>query len=231
MAKQKRQSKQKDSAARSTDIAGQLEHVFLAGLGALSNTRKAGGKAFDTLVKQGESFRKNATDKTETLIDDVQEAIRDMAGDAQSKATGLLDQMRETPQIDKLQGAFDARIEAALSRLGVASKHDIQKLNAKLDKVLKAAKPAPAKKAAKKKAAKKKAAKARKAPAKPAVRKVAAKKAATKKASTKKASSKKASSKKASSKKVAAKPAVKKVTVKSTSIEKASTEKVAPESV
>ena len=211
MAKQKRQSKQKDSADTAADIAGQLEHVFLAGLGALSNTRKAGGKAFETLVKQGESFRKNATDKTETLIDDVQDAIRDMAGDAQSRATGLLDQMRETPQMDKLQSAFDARIEAALSRLGVASKQDVDKLNRKLDRVLKAAaKPAPAKKAAAKKAPVKKTAAKKAAVKKAAVKKAPAKKAAAKKAATKKTtvrktSTKKAATKKTSGKKVAAK--------------------------
>ena len=102
MVKQKRQSKQNDSGKGSADISGQLEHVFLAGLGALSNTRKAGQKTFETLVKQGETFRKGATSKTEALIDDVQDAIRGMAGDAQSKATGLIDQMRETPQMDKL---------------------------------------------------------------------------------------------------------------------------------
>ena len=53
MAKQKRQSKQKDSADTSADIAGQLEHVFLAGLGALSNTKKAGGTAFESRATPG----------------------------------------------------------------------------------------------------------------------------------------------------------------------------------
>ena len=171
MVKQKRKSKQNDSGKGSADISGQLEHVFLAGLGALSNTRKAGQKTFESLVKQGESFRKDATDKTETLIDDVQDAIRGMAGDAQSKATGLIDQMRETPQMDKLQSVFDARIDKALGRLGVASKQDLDKLDAKLDRVLKTV---AAKKSAKK-----------------AVAKKSAKKTVTKKASAKRVSKKK----------------------------------------
>jgi poly(hydroxyalkanoate) granule-associated protein len=168
MVDKKRQSKQKDSGSRTAEVADQLEHAFLAGLGALANTQKAGGKAFDKLMKQGESFRKDASDKTESLIDDVQDAIRGMADDAQEKATGLLDQMRETPQMNKLQSVFDSRVDSALGRLGVASKHDLDKLNAKLDRLLKsvekpkparkkaASKKAPAKKAAKKKASKKK---------------------------------------------------------------------------
>lgn len=143
-------------------MAGQLEHVFLAGLGALANTQKVGSKAFETLVQQGESFRKGATNKSEALIDDVQAAIRGMAHEAQTKATGLLDQMRETPQMERLQSIFDSRVDSALSRIGVASKHDIDELNAKLDKLLKVAgksEPATKKKSAKKKVAKKKAAK------------------------------------------------------------------------
>lgn len=196
MAKRKRQSKQKDSGGRTAEIADQLEHVFLAGLGALANTQKAGSKAFDTLVKQGESFRKNATNKTETLINDVQDAIRDMTDDAQSKATGLLDHMRETPQMDKLQTVFDSRIDDALDRLGVASKHDVAKLNAKLDRVLKSvAKQKPARKKAAKKTVKKAA--TRKAPAKRSAKKVAKKPASKKKVSKKKVS-KKAVSKKRS---------------------------------
>jgi poly(hydroxyalkanoate) granule-associated protein len=199
MVKQKRKSKQNDSGKGSADISGQLEHVFLAGLGALSNTRKAGQKTFESLVKQGESFRKGATNKTEALIDDVQDAIRGMAGDAQSKATGLIDQMRETPQMDKLQSVFDARIDKALDRLGVASKQDLDRLDAKLDRVLKtvaaqkAAKKA-AKKTAKKavtKKAKKVSKKVARKPAKKAVAKTSAKKTVTKKASKKRVSKKK----------------------------------------
>lgn len=158
----KANTKQKDSGGRTAEVADQLEHAFLAGLGALSNTQKAGSQAFEKLVKQGESFRKDATDKTESLIDDVQDAIRGMADDAQSKATGLLDQMRETPQMDKLQSVFDSRVDSALGRLGVASKHDLDKLNAKLDRLLKSVekpKAAAKKTAAKKAPARKKAAK------------------------------------------------------------------------
>ncbi|MDH5241339.1 MAG: phasin family protein [Gammaproteobacteria bacterium] len=152
----------KKSQSKPDDLAGQLEHVFLAGLGALANTQKVGSKAFETLVQQGESFRKGATNKSEALIDDVQAAIRGMAHEAQTKATGLLDQMRETPQMERLQSIFDSRVDSALSRIGVASKHDIDELNAKLDKLLKVAgksEPATKKKSAKKKVAKKKAAK------------------------------------------------------------------------
>lgn len=167
------------------DVATQLEQAFLAGLGALAKSQEAGGEAFKNLINQGKSFRKEATAKTESLIGEVQDAIREMSSDAQDRASGLLEQMRETPQMEKIQDVFDARVGQALERIGVASKQSIDDVNHKLDRVLAAMEKEKAakKKAAKKKAAKKKAAKrkvARKKVAKKVVRK-AAKKAPTKK--------------------------------------------------
>lgn len=188
MAKSK--SKKSRKAAKSgADLPEQLEQAFLAGLGALSNAQKAGSKAFDKLVAQGKSFRKNTTRKTEALINDVQDAIRDMESEAKTRATGLIDQMRDTPQMEKLQNVFDERVANTLNRMGVASKQDVDALNKKLDKVLalyekqqratrtKAprAKKKTAKKAAKKATARKKAARR---PASRTARKKSAKKSA-----------------------------------------------------
>lgn len=171
MAGKKSTKKQKDSDTRVGEITEQLEHAFMAGLGALSDAQKKGAKTFDALVKEGEKFRKKTTSKTETLIDDVQDAIRDMAGDAQSKATGLLDQVRDKSRLDKLQGAFDARVADTMDRLNVPSKNDIDALNRKLNQIIRllkdqdksAAKPkATRKKTTKKTATKKKAARTKK---------------------------------------------------------------------
>lgn len=171
MAAKKSTRKQKDSDTRVGEITGQLEHAFMAGLGALSDAQKQGAKTFDALVKEGEKFRKKTTSKTENLIDDVQDAIRDMADDAQSKATGLLDQVRDKSRLDKLQGAFDARVADTMDRLNVPSKNDIDALNRKLNQIIRllkdqdkpAAKPkATRKKTTKKTATRKKAARTKK---------------------------------------------------------------------
>jgi len=134
MAGKKRNMKQKVTDKKVTE---QLEDAFLAGLGALSNAQKAGEKTFDSLVKQGETFRKKTTKKTESLIDDVQDAIRDMSEDAQSKATGLLDQVRDKSQLKKLNRVFDSRVADAMDRLNVPSKNDVDDINKKLNKILK----------------------------------------------------------------------------------------------
>jgi len=168
MTGKKTAKKQKDSDSRVNEIGEQLEHAFMAGLGALSDAQKKGAKTFDSLVKEGERFREKTTSKTESLIDDVQDAIRDMTDDAQSKATGLIDQVRGKSQLDKLQSAFDTRVADAMDRLNVPSKNDIDAINKKLNKIIRllseeskpAAKKATSRKrTTKKPAAKKKAAK------------------------------------------------------------------------
>ncbi len=173
MAGKKSTKKQTDTEVRVKDLAGQLENAFVAGLGALSDARKEGVKRFESLVKEGEKFRKKTTDRTETLIDDVQGTIREMADDAQSRASGLLDQVRDKSRLDKLQSAFDSRVADTMDRLNVPSKNDIDAINKKLNRIIKLlneqGKPAAKKKVAKKKTASKRTTK------KPAARKKAAK--------------------------------------------------------
>lgn len=186
MANRKKTSKGK----KDNDVSEQLEQAFLAGLGALANAQKAGSKAFDKLVEQGKSFSRQTTTRSEELIGDVQSAIRSMASDAQTKASGLLEQMRETPQVEKIQGVFDARVADTLNRLGVASKQDIEALNDKLDRLVDSY-------ARKKRSAQKKRAVTKKRNSKKAARKAATRKTARKtpvKGSAKKAARKAAPS-------------------------------------
>jgi hypothetical protein len=60
-----------------------------------------------------------------------------MTSDAQSKATGLIDQVRDTSKLDKLHDVFDSRVADAMERLNVPTKKDVDTLNRKLNKILK----------------------------------------------------------------------------------------------
>ena len=62
MADKKSDSKQKVSSLNPAEIAENLEHAFLAGLGALTDPQKIRSSSFESLVKRGEKFRKKATD-------------------------------------------------------------------------------------------------------------------------------------------------------------------------
>lgn len=136
MVSKKRNVKQKDTEKMVDEITEQLEHAFLAGLGAFSNAQKAGAKTFDALVKEGEKFRKKTTKRTEGLIDDVQDTIRDMTKDAQSRASGLLDEVRDRSRLEKLNSVFDKRIASAMDRLHVPTMKDIDRIDRKLNKIL-----------------------------------------------------------------------------------------------
>ena len=143
------------NSSAGADISTQLENVFLAGLGALSTVSEVSAKTFDSLIGQGEEYRAKASQKTDKLIGDVQEAVRSATTSAQSKASGLIDQVRENAKVDRLQEVFDRRVDGALKRLRVPSQSDIEALNAKLDTIIELVGAQKAKPAAKKRATKK----------------------------------------------------------------------------
>ena len=151
MAKKESKAKQ-----RVNEFTEQLDNVFLAGLGAFANAQKMGSETFESLVKDGEKFRKEASKKTEKLIDDVQGSVREMRDDAEERAEGLLDRVRDRSKLNKLQSAFDKRVADAMDRMNVPSKNDIDKINRKLNKILKSVEVQAKKPAAKKKTATKK---------------------------------------------------------------------------
>ena len=128
--------KQENLSEEKAELTDRLEQVFLAGLGALAAAQEVGTKTFESLVSQGEDFRKKANDKTDELIDDVQEAVREVRENAQSKAEGLFDQVRESSQVSRISSVFDQRVAGALKRLTVPSRADLEKLNVKLDRLI-----------------------------------------------------------------------------------------------
>ncbi|KPC24694.1 Polyhydroxyalkanoate granule-associated protein PhaF [Pseudomonas syringae pv. cilantro] len=204
--------------------------IWLAGLGAYSKISNDGSKLFETLVKDGEKAEKLTKVEAQKQLDDVKDTARSAksrVGDVKDLALG---------KWSELEGAFDKRLNSAISRLGVPSRNEVKSLHSKVDQLTRqielltgekakpvasstpAAKPAP-KSAAKPlvKAAAKSVAKtadkaaAKTAAAKPAVKKAAAKPVgAANKAATATASKAKAAAKPAAAKKPAArKPAAK----------------------
>ena len=65
-----------------------------------------------------------------------------------------MDRVRGRSKLDKFQTAFDKRVADTMDRLNVPSKNDIDKINAKLNKILKALDDKPVKPAAAPKARK-----------------------------------------------------------------------------
>ncbi len=98
--------------------------IWLAGLGAFSRAQAEGSKLFETLVKQGESIEA----RTRRAAADGAVAARDAA---QAKAKEV--QKMAGGTWDKLEKVFEDRVARALSRLGVHTQKDVDRLVARVD--------------------------------------------------------------------------------------------------
>ena len=105
-------------------IKDSAQQIWLAGLGAFSKAQAEGGKAFDTLVKEGMSIQRKTQAVAEERIADASDRVTGMATDISSKAAG---------QWDKLENIFEDRVAKALNKLGVPSARDVEALLERID--------------------------------------------------------------------------------------------------
>ena len=108
----------------SKSVLESSRQIWLAGLGAFSRAQAEGMKVFESLVRQGEAVES----KTRQAASDTATAARHAA---QSKA-------KEMQQIaggtwDKLEKVFEDRVARALSRLGVHTQTDVDRLAERVD--------------------------------------------------------------------------------------------------
>jgi poly(hydroxyalkanoate) granule-associated protein len=100
--------------------------IWLAGLGAFSRAQQEGTKVFESLVKTGEQLQtKTRRAATETAM-----AAR---GVATAKAKEMQEMAGGT--WDKLEKVFEDRVARALSKLGVYTQNDVQRLAARVDEL------------------------------------------------------------------------------------------------
>jgi poly(hydroxyalkanoate) granule-associated protein len=164
--------------------------IWLAGLGAFSRAQAEGMKMFDTLVDQG----RNLESRTRRAATETAAAA---AGAAAQKAKEVHAMAGGT--WDKLEQVFEDRVARALSKLGVHTQNDVERLAERVDALSEAVNallkaegrgPLPAAKVGKRTA--KRAAKRA-----PRVRKATAPRAVVKTAPAKPASARKAAKRKA----------------------------------
>jgi poly(hydroxyalkanoate) granule-associated protein len=118
----------KSSAQADSPLAGAIkesaQQIWLAGLGAFSKAQAEGGKAFDTLVKEGLSIQRKTQSVAEDRLSEASNRVSSMATDITSKAAG---------QWDKLENIFEDRVAKALNKLGVPSARDVEALMERID--------------------------------------------------------------------------------------------------
>jgi poly(hydroxyalkanoate) granule-associated protein len=98
--------------------------IWLAGLGAFARAQAEGTKVFETLVKQGESLESK-----------TRKAASDTAALARGAATAKVKEVKKGVggTWDKLEQVFEDRVERALSKLGVYTQNDVERLTERVD--------------------------------------------------------------------------------------------------
>lgn len=105
-------------------IKDSAQQIWLAGLGAFAKAQAEGGKAFETLVKEGLTIQRKTQSVAEERLSEATSRVSGMANEIQHKAAG---------QWDKLESLFEERVAKALGRLGVPSARDVESLMERID--------------------------------------------------------------------------------------------------
>ena len=125
---QKLSAKTKATSKNASPLSGAIkdsaQQIWLAGLGAFSKAQAEGGKAFETLVKEGLSIQRKTQAVAEERISEATHRVSDMASDFSSKPTG---------KWDKLENIFEDRVAKALNKLSVPSARDVDALIKRID--------------------------------------------------------------------------------------------------
>jgi poly(hydroxyalkanoate) granule-associated protein len=102
------------------------QEIWLAGLGAFSKAQEEGQKVFKALVREGSSLQHRTMKVTEDKVNDVTSTVTKVAAGFQRQANGTW---------DKLESVFEARVERALTRLGVPTSKEINTLAARVEEL------------------------------------------------------------------------------------------------
>jgi poly(hydroxyalkanoate) granule-associated protein len=100
-----------------------------AGLGAFAKAQQEGVKVFESLLKQGQRLERR-----------TREAAADTAAAARDAASAKAREVQELAggTWDKLEQVFEARVARALSKLGIYTQNDIERLADRVDELAEA---------------------------------------------------------------------------------------------
>ncbi len=108
----------------SQSVLNSSHQIWLAGLGAFARAQQEGMKVFETLVQQGQQLES----RTRQAAADTATAAR---GAASAKAKEM--QKMAGGTWDKLEQVFEDRVARALSKLGVYTQNDVERLAQRVD--------------------------------------------------------------------------------------------------
>lgn len=116
-----------ESATTLSEVKLYARKIWLAGLGAYAKAGQEGAEYVKELIKTGEGVEK----KGKKIVDEKLEAANSEIDSVKDEVKGIKGKIEV--QFEKVEKAFDSRVASALNRFGIASKHDVETLSAKLD--------------------------------------------------------------------------------------------------
>jgi poly(hydroxyalkanoate) granule-associated protein len=102
------------------------QEIWLAGLGAFAKAQEEGQKVFKALVREGTGIQRRTMKVTEDRVNEVTARVTKVAAGLQKQANGTW---------DRLEGVFEARVERALTRLGVPTNKEIAALTKRVEEL------------------------------------------------------------------------------------------------
>ncbi|CRM27868.1 poly(hydroxyalkanoate) granule-associated protein [Pseudomonas sp. 37 R 15] len=112
-----------------SEVKRYARRIWLAGLGAYAKVGSEGGDYFNELVKSGQHIESKSKKVAIEQLDAANSQIDQVKSNVSSVSR------RVEVQLDKVEKAFDSRVASALNRIGIASKHDVETLSAKLEEL------------------------------------------------------------------------------------------------
>lgn len=109
---------ERSGGSSALDIRKYTHQIWLAGLGAFSKAEEEGGRFFDALVDTGRDLE-SKTRSAEAKVDEIREKVRHRTGET----------------MEKMEKAFDERLNKALSRLGLPSKREVESLKQRIQEL------------------------------------------------------------------------------------------------
>lgn len=108
----------------SRTLSESAQQIWLAGVGAFGRAQAEGAKLFEALVKEGLNLEKTARGFAGHRADVVRDAVESQVGQARERASDTW---------DKLEKVFEARVQKAMTRLGVPGRDDLADLARRVD--------------------------------------------------------------------------------------------------
>lgn len=128
MLKKARAAQEAGTAGEAKDLSKAVldssRQIWLAGLGAFSRAQAEGTRVFEALVKQGQAVETKTRQAATEGAAAARSAAQVKAKEMQQMAGGTW---------DKLEKVFEDRVARALSRLGVHTQSDVDRLAERVD--------------------------------------------------------------------------------------------------